>query len=250
MSKAHLSPSPRSPPFFPPPPPTAGLRCREPDGRRRGDVRQQDDRRERRQLEGSPPRWSPRSRRCRPGSTRCRARGRSPCSRRPTPPSPSCPPALVETLLKPENKPMLVKILTCHVVAADAMSPAIAKMIADDKGTHPVKTGRRLRAAGEDVRQKEHRADRRERRHRVVTIADVKRSRTALIHVIDAVLLPKNVAPPRAVRFTLRNSSPPIGEGRSERGAGGCVRSAPRCDARPCRRAARRRWSRGRSARR
>src|SRR6186713_2115599 len=46
----------------------------------------------------------------------------------------------VDTLLKPESKPMLVKILTCHVVAADAMSPAIAKMIADDKGTHPVKT--------------------------------------------------------------------------------------------------------------
>ena len=47
------------------------------------------------------------------------------------------PAGTVETLLKPENKAKLVKILTCHVVAANAMSPAIAKMIKDDKGTHP-----------------------------------------------------------------------------------------------------------------
>src|SRR6478735_6937286 len=50
------------------------------------------------------------------------------------------PPGTVEMLVKPENKAKLTKILTCHVVSANAMSPAIAKMIADDKGTHPVKT--------------------------------------------------------------------------------------------------------------
>ena len=50
------------------------------------------------------------------------------------------PPGTVEMLVKPENKDKLTKILTCHVVAANAMSPAIAKMIMDDKGTHPVKT--------------------------------------------------------------------------------------------------------------
>ena len=35
------------------------------------------------------------------------------------------PAGTVETLLKPENKDQLVKILTCHVVAADAMSADI-----------------------------------------------------------------------------------------------------------------------------
>ena len=35
------------------------------------------------------------------------------------------PKGTVETLLKPENKAKLTKILTCHVVAANAMSMAI-----------------------------------------------------------------------------------------------------------------------------
>src|SRR5512147_3337576 len=35
------------------------------------------------------------------------------------------PAGTVETLVKPENKAKLTKILTCHVVAADAMSSAI-----------------------------------------------------------------------------------------------------------------------------
>jgi uncharacterized surface protein with fasciclin (FAS1) repeats len=50
------------------------------------------------------------------------------------------PAGTVETLLKPENKDQLVKILTCHVVAANALSDAIMKMVDDDKGAHPVKT--------------------------------------------------------------------------------------------------------------
>src|SRR5215468_4902435 len=50
------------------------------------------------------------------------------------------PPGTVESLVKPENKAKLTKILTCHVVAAKAMSMAIAKMISDDKGMHSVKT--------------------------------------------------------------------------------------------------------------
>ncbi len=36
----------------------------------------------------------------------------SPCSRRPTTPLPCCRPRTVDTLLKPENKPMLTKVLT------------------------------------------------------------------------------------------------------------------------------------------
>ena len=49
------------------------------------------------------------------------------------------PAGTVETLLKPENKAQLVKILTSHVVGAAVMSDAIAKMVDDDKGAHPVK---------------------------------------------------------------------------------------------------------------
>src|SRR6202790_177162 len=50
------------------------------------------------------------------------------------------PAGTVETLVKPENKEKLTKILTCHVVAANAMSRAIGKMIKDDGGAHKVKT--------------------------------------------------------------------------------------------------------------
>ena len=50
------------------------------------------------------------------------------------------PAGTVEGLLKPENKAQLAKILTCHVVSANAMSSAIKKMIKDDAGMHPVKT--------------------------------------------------------------------------------------------------------------
>src|SRR6201990_2866548 len=42
------------------------------------------------------------------------------------------PKGTVENLLKPENKDKLVKILTYHVVSADAMADTIKKMIKDD----------------------------------------------------------------------------------------------------------------------
>lgn len=42
--------------------------------------------------------------------------------------------------MKLENKAKLSRILTCHVVAANAISPAIAKTIMADKGTHLVET--------------------------------------------------------------------------------------------------------------
>ena len=50
------------------------------------------------------------------------------------------PAGTVDTLLKPENKEKLVKILTSHVVGKAVMSDAIGKMVDDDKGAHPVKT--------------------------------------------------------------------------------------------------------------
>jgi uncharacterized surface protein with fasciclin (FAS1) repeats len=99
------------------------------------------------------------------------------------------PAGTVDTLLKPENKDQLTKILTCHVVAANALSDAIQKMVADDGGMHPVKTvggctwtakyeGDKITLTDENGGVAN------------VTIADVKQS-NGVIHVIDAVLLPK-----------------------------------------------------------
>lgn len=99
------------------------------------------------------------------------------------------PAGTVDTLLKPENKDQLTKVLTCHVVAADAMSSAIGKMIADDGGTHPVKTvgGCMLQAKmdGDKITLTDETGG-----VATVTIADVKQS-NGVIHVIDKVLLPK-----------------------------------------------------------
>ncbi len=99
------------------------------------------------------------------------------------------PAGTVETLLKPENKATLAKILTCHVVAANAMSDAIGKMIADDKGTHAVKTvgGCILQAkmSGKEITLTDENGS-----TAFVTIADVKQS-NGVIHVIDTVMLPK-----------------------------------------------------------
>lgn len=98
------------------------------------------------------------------------------------------PEGTVETLLKPENKDQLTKILTCHVVAADAMSKAIMKMVDDDKGAHPVKTvgGCEFTAMydGDTIMIKDGQGG-----VANVTIADVNQS-NGVIHVIDKVLLP------------------------------------------------------------
>ena len=99
------------------------------------------------------------------------------------------PEGTVETLLKPENKDQLTKILTCHVVGAKAMSDAIMKMVDDDKGAHPVKTvggctwtakyeGDKLMLEDENGNVAN------------VTISNVEQL-NGVIHVIDAVLLPK-----------------------------------------------------------
>ncbi len=98
------------------------------------------------------------------------------------------PAGTVETLLKPENKAMLTKILTCHVVAGAVMSDAIAGMIADDSGTHDVATlgGCTLKAQidGDWITLTDEQGGTAR-----VTIADVVQS-NGVIHVVDAVLLP------------------------------------------------------------
>ncbi len=99
------------------------------------------------------------------------------------------PAGTVDTLLKPENKDQFTKILTCHVVAADAMSDAIKKMVADDGGAHKVKTVGgcefTVKADGDKITIEDEMGNTAN-----VTIADVKQS-NGVIHVIDAVLLPK-----------------------------------------------------------
>ena len=99
------------------------------------------------------------------------------------------PDGTVEMLLEPDSKETLVKILTCHVVAADAMSDAIMGMIKDDGGMHEVKTlgGCILdaRMDGDNITLTDENGN-----VATVTIADVKQS-NGVIHVIDTVLLPK-----------------------------------------------------------
>jgi uncharacterized surface protein with fasciclin (FAS1) repeats len=99
------------------------------------------------------------------------------------------PKGTVETLLKPENKAALVKVLTCHVVAADAMAKTVAKMIKDDGGEHDIKTVGGCVLKAKESMGKITLTDEMGVTARV-TIADVKQS-NGVIHVVDKVLLPK-----------------------------------------------------------
>lgn len=99
------------------------------------------------------------------------------------------PKGTVETLVKPENKEKLTKILTCHVVGAKAMSADVMKMVKDDGGAHKVKTvggcELTLKADGGKVTVTDENGN-----VANVTIADVEQS-NGVIHVVDKVLLPK-----------------------------------------------------------
>ena len=93
------------------------------------------------------------------------------------------PAGTVETLLKPENKATLVKILTCPVMSGD-----IVGMIEADGGKHKVTTVGgcefTLSTADGKVMIEDGQGN-----IGTVTIADVKQS-NGVIHVIDTVLLP------------------------------------------------------------
>ncbi|CAN7211373.1 fasciclin domain-containing protein [Mesorhizobium sp. LjRoot246] len=99
------------------------------------------------------------------------------------------PAGTVETLLKPENKDQLTKILTCHVIGAKAMGADVASMAKADGGAHKVKTvggcELSLKADGGKVTVTDENGN-----VANVTIADVEQS-NGVIHVIDKVLLPK-----------------------------------------------------------
>lgn len=98
------------------------------------------------------------------------------------------PAGTVDTLLKPENKATLTKILTYHVVAGNLDSKAVARAIKKGNGKAELTTvaGGKLFASmsGSDVIITDEKGGTAK-----VTIADVRQS-NGVIHVIDSVLLP------------------------------------------------------------
>ncbi|WP_051213954.1 fasciclin domain-containing protein [Maritalea myrionectae] len=99
------------------------------------------------------------------------------------------PEGTVETLLKPENKDMLTKVLTAHVVAGDVKAADLIKMIEDNGGTYnfTAVSGDALSAQLNDgnvyiIDENGNAAK--------VTIADVNQS-NGVIHVVNSVLVPK-----------------------------------------------------------
>lgn len=98
------------------------------------------------------------------------------------------PAGTVKTLLKPENKATLVKILTCHVVAAKLTAADIEKAAMKYNGMVTINTvgGCKLNAMKKNghLYIKDQKGDVAE-----VTVPDVMQS-NGLIHVINTVVLP------------------------------------------------------------
>ena len=98
------------------------------------------------------------------------------------------PAGTVATLLKPENKGMLTKILTYHVIAGNFDSKAIAKAIKKGNGKAEFTTvaGGKLWAMmdGKSLVLTDEKGGR-----STVTIANVRQS-NGIIHVVDSVLIP------------------------------------------------------------
>ena len=98
------------------------------------------------------------------------------------------PAGTVDTLLKPENKSMLTKVLTYHVVAGKYDSKALAKLIKKGNGKAWLKTvsGGNLTAMmdGDNIVLRDAKGG-----TSTVTTADVYQS-NGVIHVVNSVLLP------------------------------------------------------------
>jgi len=98
------------------------------------------------------------------------------------------PSGTVETLLKPENKGTLTKVLTYHVIAGNFSAKDVVKAIQKGNGKAEFTTvsGGKLSAMldGKNVVLMDEKGGK-----STVTIADVKQS-NGVIHVIDSVLLP------------------------------------------------------------
>lgn len=99
------------------------------------------------------------------------------------------PAGTVETLLKPENKETLTKVLTYHVVAGKLSAADLKKQIKQGGGTAELTTvaGGKLWASlhnGQHIMLNDEKGG-----TALVTIADVFQS-NGVIHVIDSVVLP------------------------------------------------------------
>ena len=98
------------------------------------------------------------------------------------------PKGTVETLLKPENKDMLKKVLLYHVVPAKATAEAAMKMVKDDGGSHMAKTAEgeniTLKTTGGKLTVTDAKGG-----TATVTQADVLQ-KNGVVHVIDKVLMP------------------------------------------------------------
>jgi uncharacterized surface protein with fasciclin (FAS1) repeats len=98
------------------------------------------------------------------------------------------PAGTVDTLLKPENKDVLVKILTYHVVAGRMTGADLKKVIKMGHGKASLKTlsGGTLIAMmdGSNIKLQDEKGG-----TATVTIANVMQS-NGVIHVVDAVLMP------------------------------------------------------------
>ncbi len=98
------------------------------------------------------------------------------------------PAGTVDNLLKPENKEMLVKVLTYHVVAGKVSASDLMKQIKAGGGKASLKTvnGETLTAmmSGKNIVLTDEKGD-----TSTVTIANVYQS-NGVIHVVDTVLLP------------------------------------------------------------
>lgn len=94
----------------------------------------------------------------------------------------------LKSLMMPENKAQLTKILTYHVIPGKWSAEQIMKAIKDGKGMYETKTvqGGKLTfwMKGKDVYVKDAQG-----KSAKVTIADVNQS-NGVIHVIDGVLMP------------------------------------------------------------
>jgi uncharacterized surface protein with fasciclin (FAS1) repeats len=99
------------------------------------------------------------------------------------------PAGTVETLVKPESKATLTKILTYHVVPGKMTAAALMKAVKDGEGTAKLKT-----ASGDTLTVKQEGPGKlsitdAKGGKSMVTIADVLQS-NGVIHVVDTVLLP------------------------------------------------------------
>jgi uncharacterized surface protein with fasciclin (FAS1) repeats len=99
------------------------------------------------------------------------------------------PAGTVETLLKPENKALLTKVLTYHVVAGRLSATDLKKKIKEGNGTAELDTveGGKLWASehdGQHIVLKDEKGG-----TALVTIPNVFQS-NGVIHVIDSVVMP------------------------------------------------------------